>query len=227
MRDIAITRIMTTDPATVSPDDTVAHARKLIAPDRLHHLPVTEHGKLVGIVSSSDLLKLFLLDANSADVARTPVRAIMAVDPVTLDSSASLRHAANKLSVGTFHALPVIEPDKTLVGIVTSSDLIEHLLRQIPTGDGTLQERALPASSTSVSDADFTATMTLAEEAVRQGKDNAAARTLVHLDERNRLMKAVCKAAELYIRSGLAEHEHSVLVKKLAELRGAADPVAL
>lgn len=35
----------------------------------------------------------------------------------------------------------------------------------------------------------------------------------------NRLLKAVCDAAELYIRSGHAEHEHSVLVQRLDELR--------
>ena len=38
-------------------------------------------------------------------------------------------------------------------------------------------------------------------------------------DEQKHLLKAVCVAAELYIRSGHADHEHSVLVRRLDEMR--------
>ena len=40
-------------------------------------------------------------------------------------------------------------------------------------------------------------------------------------------MRDVCQAAEHYIRSGRAEHEHSVLIKKLSELREMTEPVYL
>lgn len=45
------------------------------------------------------------------------------------------------------------------------------------------------------------------------------AQALLHLDEQNRLLKEVSKSAELYMRSGHGEHEHSVLVKSLADIQ--------
>ncbi|MDH3989698.1 MAG: hypothetical protein OEV34_11240, partial [Gammaproteobacteria bacterium] len=64
-----------------------------------------------------------------------------------------------------------------------------------------------------------TSTMRAAKEAVQTGKDDPQAASLVHLAEQNRLLKAVSKAAELYMRSGHGEHEHSVLIKTLADVQ--------
>ena len=107
-------------------------------------------------------------------------------NPVVINVDATLREAAEKLAVGEFHALPVIDEDAQLVGIVTTSDLLEYLLQHVPRGDGSILE-------------DVSELQELAED--------------------NRLLKAVCKAAELYVRSGHADREHSVLVKALSDLR--------
>lgn len=138
MRDIPIGRIMTIDPSTVGPDDSVAAARELLESNGLHHLPVVEGDKLVGIISSSDLMKLHLLREAADTEKEITVREIMEPDPITLDTSADLIDVAKKLSDGSFHALPVVAPDDTLVGIVTSTDLINHLLMQIPRGEDTV-----------------------------------------------------------------------------------------
>ena len=138
MRDIAINRIMTINPATVSPDESVAHAIETLESHGIHHLPVVEDGVLVGIMSSSDLLKLHILRERPEALAAIRVSQIMEPDPVTLDVFADLIDVARKLGEGAFHALPVVEADNVLVGIVTSSDLINHLLMQIPRGDGSL-----------------------------------------------------------------------------------------
>ena len=61
MRDFPIDRIMTADPATVGPQDSVVEAQRRLDHHFIHHLPVVESGRLVGMVSSSDLLKLHLL----------------------------------------------------------------------------------------------------------------------------------------------------------------------
>ena len=44
---------------------------------------------------------------------------------------ATLREAAEKLSMGSFHALPVVDRKRRLHGIVTSSDIIGELLRRL------------------------------------------------------------------------------------------------
>jgi CBS domain-containing protein len=132
MRDIPISRIMTPDPATVTPQSTAAEARRLLDSNVIHHLPVIEGGRLVGIVSSSDLLKLYLLDDHLALYSRATVDQIMETNVVVLPEDATLRDAAEKLSMGHFHSLPVVTRRRSLVGIVTTSDLIGALLDNLP-----------------------------------------------------------------------------------------------
>ncbi len=221
MRDLAIDRVMTTNPATVEPTDPISTARRLLEPGRIHHLPVVEHGLLAGIVSTSDLLKFHLLQGGTDSADETPVALIMEVDPVTLDSNASLRDAANKLSVGGYHALPVIGPDRTLVGIVTTSDLITQLLRQLPSGDGSIRPGESTESAQPINDKELSRVMHQAEQAVQSGSEPAnISRILLRLRDNNRSLKKACHAAELYMRSGHGEREHSVLIKCLSDLQG-------
>lgn len=223
MRDIAIDRVMTTKPAAVEPTVPISTARRLLEPGRIHHLPVVEQGLLAGIVSTSDLLKFHLLQGGAESADETPVAQIMEVNPVTLESNASLRDAANKLSVGGYHALPVIEPDRTLVGIVTTSDLITHLLQQLPSGDGSIRPEESSGPSQPIDDEELSRVMQQAEQAVESGGEPAnISRILLRLRDRNRSLKKACHAAELYMRSGHGEREHSVLIKCLSDLRGTA-----
>lgn len=191
MRDQQVRRIMSTNPATIGPFAPSSDARHLLESGGINHLPVVDDGKLVGIVSTSDLLKLYLLDEELTG-ATTTVDQIMQPDPISLDESGTLREAAEKLSTGGFHALPIVDEDKHLVGIVTSTDLIDHLLHQLPRNDGSIAEVSVAG-----------------------------------LQIRNRQLEKVCKAAELYMRSGHAEHEHSVLLKALQDARVLDETVTL
>ena len=131
MRDTPIDRIMTPDPATIGPQRTVAEARRILETDAINHLPVVEGDRLVGIVSSSDLLKLHLFDDKLPLFESATVGQIMETSIIVLDRDATLRDAAEKLSMGSFHALPVVDRKRRLLGIVTSSDLIGELLRRL------------------------------------------------------------------------------------------------
>lgn len=220
MRDIAINRVMTTDPVTVGPTDPITAARQLLEPGQIHHVPVVENGLLAGIISTSDLLKFHLLEGGAANASTATVSQIMEADPVTLESGASLRDAANKLSVGGYHALPVVDPDRTLVGIVTTSDLITHLLHQLPSGDGSIRPEETASVTGQVDDTEVTQVMHQAEQAVQSGSGPAnISRILLSLRDSNRSLQKACQAAELYMRSGHGEREHSVLIKCLADLQ--------
>ena len=132
MRDIDIKWVMTADPVTISPDDHIETAHRRLGAGDIHHLPVVEDGRLVGVVSSSDLLKLHLLEEGVTSALDATVSAIMERNPITIDSASSIRDAAMRLSAGSFHALPVVGPDNKLVGIVTTSDLIRRMLLHTP-----------------------------------------------------------------------------------------------
>jgi CBS domain-containing protein len=219
MRDIAINRIMTTDPVTIGPGDSVASAMELLESRDIHHLPVVEDGVLVGMLSSADLLKLQVLRERPKALASIRVRQIMVRDPITLDVFADLIDVAKALNDGSFHALPVVEADNVLVGIVTSSDLINHLLMQIPRGDSSLTDERRGETASAVTDADLASTLRLAKATVESGRPNKMAEVVLYLREQNRLLSAVAKAAELYMRSGHGEHEHGVLAKALDEVQ--------
>lgn len=140
MKNTLIARVMTTEPVTVRPSESIASARHKLEAGGIHHLPVVDGGRLVGVLSSADLLKLYLLD-NVRDVeSDMTVEQIMAKDPITLGVGSTLRDAAEMLSAGAFHALPVVDDNGHLKGVVTSTDMISFLLRQIPNGDGTLSQ---------------------------------------------------------------------------------------
>lgn len=131
MRDIAVGKIMTPDPATVSPQSRAAEARRLLDSNVIHHLPVVEGDRLVGIVSSSDLLKLHLLDDTMALFTRATVDQIMETNVTVLGKNSTLREAVEKLSMGNFHALPVVDRKRRLLGIVTSTDLMNELMLRL------------------------------------------------------------------------------------------------
>ena len=216
MRDIGIERVMSTQPTTLDVDDDVTQARVLLDSAGIHHLPVLMDGKLIGIVSSADLLKVF---AKNQGTAGTTVRDIMEVNPTVLGHRSTLREAAKILSKGGFHSLPVVEPDQTLVGIVTSSDLITHLLHQIGTDDGSLHASTQTDLGGRIRDEEIADIVAHAEQLVERGEQNKVAELLLYFRQRNRVLRKACQAAELYIRSGHAEREHSELIKRLAEAR--------
>ncbi|GAB5444033.1 MAG: CBS domain-containing protein [Fuerstiella sp.] len=126
---------MTADPVSVGRHEKVSVARQLIREKNVHHLPVVDGNQLVGIVTSNDFLKVSFgefgdQDGRSLDAVLDhtySIPDIMNAEPISIDSSGTIREAAAVLADGNFHSLPVVD-GRRLVGIVTSSDLIRHLL---------------------------------------------------------------------------------------------------
>jgi CBS domain-containing protein len=108
---------MTADPLTVSPDDELSHAVALMKNARVRHLPVVRDGRLVGLVTQSDVRA-------GRYRASAHVRDAMVTDPVTATAGLPLRKAARTLWQKKFGCLPVIDEKRAVVGILTESDFI-------------------------------------------------------------------------------------------------------
>jgi CBS domain-containing protein len=59
---------MTRDPETIEPDDTTDHAASLMIHGGFRHLPVVEQGRVVGILSIRDLMRVALDDRSPRGV---------------------------------------------------------------------------------------------------------------------------------------------------------------
>jgi CIC family chloride channel protein len=88
---------------------------------RSHHrgFPVVDNGKLVGIVTQTDLAKM----RDRASAFETPLSEIMTPGPVTVSPTASLSNVLYLLDRYQLSRLPVIEGRK-LIGIITRADII-------------------------------------------------------------------------------------------------------
>ena len=133
-----ISKIMSTDLITVHHGDPISKVRQLASTHGVHHIPVVSGDQLVGIISWSDILRVsfgdtFETDQRTVDATLDhtfSIEQVMKKNPVSLQETATVRDAAEILSRGEFHAVPVVNGGK-LVGIVSTTDLIKYLLDQI------------------------------------------------------------------------------------------------
>ena len=116
--------IMTTEVVTLHPDDSLMRVKELIFENRFHHLPVIDdERKLQGIVTSWDLLKA---DIREKDYEGHTVKEIMSTKVATLHPNEMVGAAAMVFLRHLFHAIPIVEHDNTLVGIVTTHDVLVY-----------------------------------------------------------------------------------------------------
>jgi acetoin utilization protein AcuB len=129
--------LMTSKVFTVEQDDLVDRVFFLIHYERIRHLPVVEKGKVIGIVSDRDLYKALGPKSNSSaieaatgtngtelHVAQKKVRHIMRRGVITVNPDTSASEAAALMASNKIGALPVVDKDKKLVGILTSTDIL-------------------------------------------------------------------------------------------------------
>lgn len=129
--------IMSTDLVTVGPKDTLADARELMHDRKIHHLPVVDDGRLVGLVTLTNVLaatdSILRDEENRIHASEIAVRDIMVTDVATVDEHATLRQAALFLEKHRIGCLPVMS-DGELRGIITDTDFVAvaiNLLEQL------------------------------------------------------------------------------------------------
>jgi CBS domain-containing membrane protein len=126
--DVRVSAIMTRDVQSIAANTPLTEVRECFATLDLQQLPVTDGDRLVGLISSNDLLQLRLEPLRrSRRNQRLQARHLMQSAPLTVREDDSVRRAAQTLCDGALNALPVVDADQHLVGMVTSTDLIRVL----------------------------------------------------------------------------------------------------
>jgi CBS domain-containing protein len=143
--------VMTRDPITVSRDTALTDVIKLLAEKRISGLPVVDEvGKLVGIISETDLMwretgatmppYIMFLDSviyleNPAQYERelhkalgeTVGEAMTDQHIVTIAADQPLRNAAQLMHDRSVHRLPVVDEGDRVIGILTRGDIIRSM----------------------------------------------------------------------------------------------------
>ena len=123
-------------PVTVSPQESLRAAWRIIRERRIRHLPVVERGRLVGFVTDRDLRHALPSRAVGLETHELPhlaekvcVWEVMARAMVTIHREAPIAEAARLLLKYRIGGLPVVKGE-TLVGIITKTDLVRALLKR-------------------------------------------------------------------------------------------------
>lgn len=135
-------RIMHRDLITVPPDTPLSRAHTMIAEKAISHLLVVDGaGNLIGLVSDRDIRQSWASPATSLSkhelnylLGQITLGMIMTRKIVTVGPETTIERAAFIMQKNKINALPVLQNDK-LVGIITTTDVTEVLLRAIGIDD--------------------------------------------------------------------------------------------
>ncbi len=128
--------IMTRDPLTVTPTETIGQADELMNTNKIRQLPVVQGKDLVGIVTDRDIRSFLsgsLLEGVEAreEALNTKVREIMTTEPMSVSSDDDLQEAIELMIDEKIGGIPVVDEAEGLVGIVTYVDVLRCFLNRL------------------------------------------------------------------------------------------------
>lgn len=123
--------VMTADVFKVSPSTPIKEAAQLMFRHRVSGLPVVdEGGKLTGIITEADFLRLEVARAEADDPAPIEmVSEVMSRGVVTVGPEEGLAEAAKIMVVQDVKRLPVVDADERLLGIISRLDIVAVFTR--------------------------------------------------------------------------------------------------
>lgn len=136
---------------TLSPDSSVTDAMRVMQREHRGCILVTDDGthrsKLTGIFTERDVL--FRIVDKGRNPAALPVGEVMTPNPETLSVRATVAYVLNKMSVGGFRHVPVVDDEHRPACVISVRDVVNFLVdafprevMNLPTEPGTATQRA-------------------------------------------------------------------------------------
>jgi CBS domain-containing protein len=120
----------------IFPDDRLIHARKLMFENKFGSLLVIENGDVLGVISEGSLARGFakFRETVPARHQEERIRHLLVQDAmkqldVFLSPDSSIADAADMMLEKAVRALPILNKDKKLIGIITKGDLTRFVAR--------------------------------------------------------------------------------------------------
>lgn len=138
--DFRVAEVMSA-PKTVSPDTSLAEVERILEQTGYNGLPVVEDDRLVGFVTSLDLLAAFRFQPDAIlppyeQIMRLPVSGVMVREPEVVQPRTPLTRVLEKMVATRNKSFPVVDPKgDRLVGVVAREDVM-RALRRAEAGEG-------------------------------------------------------------------------------------------
>lgn len=136
-RGILVSDIMTKNIIALTLSDDLERAEMLFNKYRIKHIPVVSKDAVIGMLSFTDLMRISFSEVrddnrnvDSIIYNTFSVEQVMVKDVVTVNVDTTIKEVAKILADREFHAVPVVD-DGILVGIVTTTDLLNHFIKQL------------------------------------------------------------------------------------------------
>lgn len=113
--------LMTPDPATVAPDATIQEAARAMIDHDVRRLPVVDGERLVGLLSVADLIS-----AIAQLRIKEEIKGRYTSQTYALWEETPLPLVARIMEISGFEAIPILDAESRLLGIISERDLIRH-----------------------------------------------------------------------------------------------------
>lgn len=127
-----LSKIMTTNIATVTPQQSVAEAAQIMSQYNIGSLPVVQNGQPVGMITDRDIT--LRITAQGQDAQNSKVEEVMTKNVITGTPDMDVHQAANLMAQNQIRRLPVVENNR-LAGIVALGDLAVQDIYQNEAGE--------------------------------------------------------------------------------------------
>jgi CBS domain-containing protein len=216
-----VNHLMTEAVLSVDVSSPVSEALRLFAEYPVHHLPVVREQALVGMLSSADVMKLDgFLPKNGVSNReyideRFSIETLMCHPAISVQPHQSAEDAGRLMVTHAVHALPVVDIQDHLLGIITTTDMMQALLYGAPRlGEHADMARALKSTQGKPSADALEVSLEAAREAALAERDpNGIARALLYLHQRVTTLEEVQRLVRRYATA--RQDETATLMKAL------------
>lgn len=147
--------IMTENVRCITPQETISEAVELLQTLEVRHLPVVnDDDELVGMLSDRDLRSLFVPFDEDGETAgsllkqgRMTVSKVMSSNVVAVNSEDDVMEVVDRLLEDKVGALPVVDSDNKLVGIISYVDVLRNWQNERPDGAPARRDSTAPKAA--------------------------------------------------------------------------------
>ena len=127
--DAPISELEPAKPICVEPTLSIGDTIKTMQKHKIGCVLVSDGDELLGIFSERDLLMRFY---DSDKKGEMPISEFMTVNPECLEPHHPLAYALNRMSMGGYRHIPILDHHGHPAGIISVKDIVNHLVAHVP-----------------------------------------------------------------------------------------------